>query len=480
MPSSSPAPDRVLIVEDDPVLADRFLIDLGDLRASICHTGKAAMARLADGTTPLPDAIILDINLPDMNGLDILRHVRAEDMPCAVVVVTAQGSINTAVEAMRAGANDFLVKPFTPERLQVTLRNVMQTQRLTREVETLRDELDVGSGKGFHGFIGASPVMRGVYRTIEAAAPSKATVFITGESGTGKEVCAEAIHRAGPRARGPFVAVNCAAIPKDLLESELFGHVKGAFTGATSTREGAASRADGGTLFLDEIGELDLNLQSKLLRFLQTGAVQKVGGDGTEKVDIRVVCATNRDPLVEVEEGRFREDLYYRLYVIPIHLPPLRDRPGDALELARALLLRLAGEEGKAFTRLSPDAEAAIADYPWPGNVRQLENVLRNAVVLNDGEALDIGMLPAPLNGQGSGIAAPLPSARPAADGPAAPAANGAAPASAVRPLWLVEKDAIEQAIDRCDGNIPKAAALLEISPSTIYRKKAGWEDAAS
>lgn len=465
--STSP---RILIIEDDPVLAERFTLDLGDYTTEIRDTGKQALAALESGL--IVDAVILDIHLPDMNGLDILRHIREQGMPSAVIVVTSQGSINTAVEAMRAGADDFLVKPFTPERLQVTLRNVVQTQRLTREVETLRDELAVDTGRGdFHGFIGGSPVMRGVYRMLQAAAPSKASVFITGESGTGKELCAQAIHAAGPRAKAPFVAINCAAIPKDLLESELFGHVKGAFTGATSTRDGAAARADGGTLFLDEIGELDLALQGKLLRFLQTGQVQKVGSDTTEKVDIRVVCATNRDPMQEVEEGRFREDLYYRLYVIPIHLPPLRDRPGDALDLARALLPKLAQEEGKEFAGLSPDAEAAIADYGWPGNVRQLENVLRNAVVLNDGPVLEATMLPPPL-GQGTG-------GRTAAPATARASREEAATPTGIRPLWQVEKDTIERAIALCEGNIPRAAGLLEISPSTIYRKKAGWDEQA-
>lgn len=474
--STQPTTARVLIVEDDPVLADRFAIDLAGEITVLKNTGKDALAALSSGS--LPEAVILDINLPDMNGLDILRHIRGQGMPCAVIVVTSQGSVNTAVEAMRAGADDFLVKPFTPDRLQVTLRNVLQTQRLTREVETLRDELAVDTGRGgFHGFVGGSPVMRGVYRMIEAAASSKATVFITGESGTGKELCAQAIHSAGPRAKAPFVAINCAAIPKDLLESELFGHIKGAFTGATSTREGAASRANGGTLFLDEIGELDLNLQSKLLRFLQTGQVQKVGSDTTEKVDLRVVCATNRDPLQEVEEGRFREDLYYRLYVVPIHLPPLRERPGDAIDLARALLPRLATEEGKAFQGLSPDAEAVIGDYAWPGNVRQLENVLRNAVVLNDGAHLDAAMLPPPLN-RGAGTGAPAAAPVPHAGTTPAPTPANATGSSGIRPLWQVEKETIERAIALCDGNIPKAAGLLEISPSTIYRKKTAWDDA--
>jgi two-component system repressor protein LuxO len=362
----------------------------------------------------------------------------------------------------------------------VTVKNILETHRLTQQVQQLTQDLDVSAGgQGYFGFTGSSPVMRGVYRTIEAAAPSKATVFITGESGTGKELCAEAIHRASPRAKGPFVAVNCAAIPQDLMESELFGHVKGSFTGATSTRDGAASRADGGTLFLDEICEMDINLQSKLLRFLQTGTVQKVGGDGPQKVDIRVVCATNRDPLVEVEENRFREDLYYRLHVIPLHLPPLRERPGDALEIARVLLKRMVQEEGKGFGGFAADAEAAISSYDWPGNVRQLENSLRNAVVLHDGAELTLSMLPPPINTLKGATGAPqgAPGAGAIAAGASVASAAAAVDDGVIRPLWMVEKEIIERAIALCDGNIPKAAALLEISPSTIYRKKVAWGD---
>jgi two-component system repressor protein LuxO len=465
---------RVLIVEDDPIQAERYALDLESYDLRSTDSGVEAVM-LAE--TFLPDLIVLDVRLPDMNGLDVLRKVRSVGLPCSVVIVTSHGSVNMAVEAMQAGANDFLVKPFSTDRLRVTVKNLLETHRLTRQVQLLTQDLDASSGgKGYFGFTGSSPIMRGVYRTIEAAAPSKATVFITGESGTGKELCAEAIHRASPRAKGPFVAVNCAAIPEDLMESELFGHMKGAFTGAVSTRDGAASRANGGTLFLDEICEMDYNLQSKLLRFLQTGTVQKVGGDGPQKVDIRVVCATNRDPMVEVEHNRFREDLFYRLHVIPVHLPALRERPGDALEIARVLLSRMTEEEGKGFTAFAADAEGAIASYEWPGNVRQLENSLRNAVVLHEGTELTLSMLPPPINTMKSaGASAPV------VIGAAAPVASPGSGAATggddgvIRPLWMVEKEIIERAISLCDGNIPKAAAMLEISPSTIYRKKVAW-----
>ncbi|NKD54837.1 MULTISPECIES: sigma-54-dependent transcriptional regulator [unclassified Haematospirillum] len=478
----------ILIVEDDPLMAERYAGDLAAWETRVAETGRQAMDILSQSP---PDAVVLDVNLPDMNGLEILRHIRGNGMPCGVVVVTSQASVRLAVEALQAGADDFLVKPFPPERLQVTVGNVIAKQKLSTKVEQLTEQLQPEPPGQWGGFIGSSAAIRGVYRMIEAAAPSRATVFITGESGTGKELCAEAIHRASPRRNGPFVAVNCAAIPRDLMESELFGHLKGAFTGAIATRDGAASQADGGTLFLDEIGEMDINLQGKLLRFLQTGMVQKVGADKAQKVDIRVICATNRDPLKEVEEGRFREDLYYRLHVIPIHLPPLRERDGDALEIAQALLLRLAAEENKPFHRIARPAALAIAGHDWPGNVRQLENVLRSAIVLHTGEELTLDMLPEQLQAEAK-----------ANPGPAALAILGntvAATSSALKaailhnhdaghpdagngpghlkPLWLIEKEAIESAIHVCGGNIPRAAALLEISPSTIYRKKISWAE---
>lgn len=316
------------------------------------------------------------------------------------------------------------------------------------------------------GFIGTSTAMQVVYRMIGQAAASKATVFITGESGTGKEVCASAIHRLGLRASKPFVALNCAAIPRDLIESEVFGHVKGAFTGATSDREGAALRADGGTLFLDEICEMDLGLQGKLLRFLQTGEFNRVGGSKTEKVDVRIIAATNRDPLAEVEAGRFREDLYYRLHVIPVMLPALRERGRDVLELSRHFLKIYAAEEHKGFSGFAPEVEQMLQSYDWPGNVRQLQNIIRNIVVLHDGERVLPDMVPSPVGGRW---------ARPQGFRRSAPAGN----TTAIRPLAEVEREAIEDAVRLCDGNIPKAAVLLGISPSTLYRKRMSWADAS-
>ncbi|MGE6164880.1 sigma-54-dependent transcriptional regulator [Aeromonas rivipollensis] len=462
---------RVLLVEDTRSLAvvyEQYLVQDG-YEVLLADCGQQALAQLLASPPPV---VLLDLELPDMSGMAILQQITEQQLPCSVVVITAHGSVDVAVEAMRCGAFDFLTKPFDGKRLCATARNAFKHQQLSSLVAQYRENFERSS---FAGFIGASMAMQAVYRIIESAAPSKATVFITGESGTGKEVCAEAIHQCSPRRDQPFIALNCAAIPHDLMESEIFGHVKGSFTGAQGDRKGAASLADGGTLFLDEICEMDLDLQSKLLRFIQTGTLQRVGSGKVETVDVRFVCATNRDPLVEVKAGRFREDLYYRLHVIPLSLPPLRERGEDILLLARDLLLRYAKEEHKRFKDFDADAVRVLLDYPWPGNVRELQNVVRNIVVLNDRELVSKEILPPPLNG-GRALVVPAPVPAEATHEIQTEPMPIPLP---VRPLWLVEKEAIEQAIASCDGNIPKAAALLEISPSTIYRKKQGWEEAS-
>ena len=415
-----------------------------------------------------PDVMLLDLNLPDMNGLELLNELKQLPQDPTVVVVTAVGTVNTAVEAMRAGAFDFLQKPFDAERLRVTVRNAMDKQNLKALVKTYKNSLERDN---FHGFAGSSIPMQAVYRIIESAASSRASVFITGESGSGKEVCADAIHNEGVRRDRPFIALNCAAIPRELMESEIFGHVKGAFTGASGERKGAASMADGGTLFLDEIGEMDLALQSKLLRFVQTGTFQQVGGNKIETVDVRFICATNRDPLEMVAKSTFREDLYYRLHVIPIHLPALRECGNDVMLIASKYLQEYAQEEGKDFKGFTPEAAYVLSRYQWPGNVRQLQNILRNIVVLQNGELVTQDMLPALLNSmEGTKTVE--------SEQQQLPTESGTPPGiDFIKPLWVVEKDAIEGAIAACDGNIPRAAALLEVSPSTIYRKRLGWQE---
>ncbi|MDX2104006.1 MAG: sigma-54 dependent transcriptional regulator [Alphaproteobacteria bacterium] len=473
--ASQPA---VLIVEDDPAMAFLYQEYLSGEGIGVATAGSIAAARRLIPDMA-PAAVVVDVQLPDGSGLDLLGWIREQGLDLPAVAVTAHGSVRTAVDAMRAGAKDFLVKPFTADRLRVTVRNILETAALRQEVETIRREI---VRDDFQGFIGSSLAMQAVYRILESAAASKAPVFVTGESGTGKELCAAAVHALSRRANRPFITLNCAAIPKDLIESELFGHVKGAFTGATGARDGAAVSADGGTLFLDEIGEMDIGLQAKLLRFLQTGQVQAVGSDRAIKTDVRIVAATNRDPLVEIEEGRFREDLYYRLCVIPLTLPPLRDRGSDVVEIARRLIPAFAKEERKTTLRLDAGFEAALLDYDWPGNVRELQNVLRNLVVLNDGDMATADMLRraiAMLGGQRRSTARqPAKSAEVRAF---EPRPTDSAPletadlASRIRPLWMVERDTIEHALALCDGNVPRAAVFLGINASTIYRKKQAW-----
>ncbi|BAI76726.1 two-component response regulator (plasmid) [Azospirillum sp. B510] len=455
---------RVLLIEDTVPLARLYIEFLRAEAHDIVHCTRGGEALDAAAAAP-PDAVILDLKLPDMDGLEVLQALHARDPGISVVVVTAHGSIDLAVEAMRLGAFDFIVKPFNADRLNLTLRNALERRILARIVEGYRKDLDRGR---FHGFIGSSPEMQAVYRTIESVAVSRANVFITGESGTGKEVAAQAIHRASPRRGAAFVALNCAAIPKDLLESEIFGHVKGAFTGAAGDRPGAALLADGGTLFLDEICEMPIDLQSKLLRFVQTGTVNPVGSGREQRVDVRFVAATNRDPLAEVQAGRFREDLYYRLHVIPLALPPLRERGDDVVEIARSFLVEYAREEGKALSSFAPEVEARLRAHDWPGNVRQLQNIVRNVVVLHDGQQVLPDMLP-PMAGPDAGAGHGL---RAACGMPRSAAAEED---DAVQPLWRVEKELIQKALRLTGDDVPRAALLLEISPSTIYRKLQQW-----
>jgi two-component system repressor protein LuxO len=494
----------ILLVEDSPSQAAvyRAYLEANGRGIVAMDSGEAALDYLQAHT---PSLVLLDLHLGGIQGLDVLAQMRQRGSVVPVIVISDDGSADNVVEAMRLGAVDFLTKPFGGGRLEVTVANAIKRRELDAMVQSYQAQF---SRDRFCGFIGGSLVMQSLYRIIESAAPSRATIFITGESGTGKELCAAAIHAQSRRKDGRFVAVNCAALPHDLMESETFGHVKGAFTGAHRQREGAASLADGGTLFLDEIGEMDLDLQSKLLRFVQTGEFQRVGSGETIRVDTRIVCATNRDPLEMVRQGRLREDLYYRLHVVPVHLPPLRDRGADILLVARAFLSRYSGEEGKLFSGFTPEVERMMLHHRWPGNVRELENVVRNIVVLNSGDTVTLPMLPPSLlqpvgdalpfaaslddrraTGGAQGPLRALPPAPAAALIPPAtivatpvevvPAVVGALAVadsvSRIRPLWEVERDAIESAIAQSDGNIPRAAAALEISPSTIYRKRQSW-----
>lgn len=459
---------RILLVEDSTPQARLFTEYLATESVEISPVTTAADARQAIEQRP-PDLVLLDLKLPDEDGLGILKWIREQQFPSAVIIVTGHGSVDVAVDVMRHGAEDFLEKPITADRLRTSVRNLLERRKLQNLVEDYQSNFERTS---YHGFIGSSLPMQAVYRIIDAAAPSTASIFITGESGTGKEVCATAIHEQSKRSDKPFIALNCGAIPRELMESEIFGHKKGAFTGAASDRQGAASQADGGTLFLDEIGEMEMDLQTKLLRFIQTGSFRKVGGNAEEQVDVRFVCATNRDPLQAVAEGRLREDLYYRLHVVPIQLPALRERGDDIISIARQFLQAYSSEESKPFSSFSPEVEVIFRRYNWPGNVRQLQNVVRNIVVLHNDEQVKVSHLPPPLDQAltEQELSQLLPQTE-AID----PQTASSQP---IRPLATVERETIEHAINLCEGNIPKAAALLEVSPSTIYRKKQAWEEA--
>jgi len=433
--------------------------------ASTAAEGLEAFARFA------PQVVLLDLMLPDRDGIEVMQEMLAARPETNVIVITANASINKAVEAMRAGAHEFLVKPFDETRFLAAVGNaVAGRQGARRGTEGGgRVAAPADAPVASTAFIGSSEAMGRVHAKIRSVARSMATVFITGESGTGKELCALAVHDNSARASGPFIALNCGAIPQDLLESEVFGHVKGSFTGAISDKPGAATAADGGTLFLDEICEMAPALQTKLLRFLQTSTVQPVGATRPRKVNVRIVCATNRDPLDAVRRGQFREDLYYRLFVVPIHMPPLRERGNDVVEIAEAALFRFAQEEGRQFDGLSDGVKTLFRRLPWPGNVRQLLNVIRHVVVLNDGGLVTADMLPESLEGGAPTALPPEPPAPPTATTLPVEALIG-------RPLAEIERAVIEATIARCEGSIPRAARMLDLSPSTLYRKLEAWK----
>lgn len=471
----------VLIVEDTLSVSRMHTLHLKKvgIPSDIAPTGQEAIDKLVTGQF---STVLLDLQLPDMNGLDIIKAVQKKKIPVTFIVVTSNGSVNTAVEAMQNGAYDFLIKPVAPERLVTSVKNAQERTDLWTTVKVLKKD---ATPRRIRGFIGESVPMLAVYRMIESIAHSRAPVFITGESGTGKEVCAQSIHEISGRSNKNFVAINCAAIPKDLMESELFGHVKGAYTGAQEARDGAALRADGGTLFLDEICELDISLQAKLLRFLQTGKIKKVGSDKLIDVDVRIVCATNRDPQTEVAQKRFREDLFYRLDVLSLCLPPLREREDDAVLLAEHFMKVYSKEEGKDFEALSADARKDLTDYAWPGNIREVQNTIRKAVIMNSGSEITSEMLslkntlmPTTIQSRYSLIGAVENSdltLEPSA--PIKPVLTKPFTIDLANSMAVLEREIIEAVIAAAGGSIPKASKMLDLSPSTIYRKRESWAD---
>ena len=466
-PATTTARAPILLIEDTPslLLLYRTVLTNAGLAVITATTAAEGMDAFHASGAQL---VLLDMVLPDRNGLELMQDLLQLRPDTNVIVMTAHGSINMAVDAMRAGAHEFLVKPFDEGKLLNAVTNaggIGAPRRGAGRAGAISAQTAANSS----AFIGSSDAMARIHAKIASVSRSMATVFITGESGTGKELCALAVHGNSPRAAGPFIALNCGAIPQDLLESEVFGHVKGSFTGAISDKQGAATAADGGTLFLDEICEMAPALQTKLLRFLQTTTVVPVGATRPRKVNVRIICATNRDPMEAVRRGQFREDLFYRLFVVPIHMPALRDRGEDIVEIAQTALTRFATEEGKPFGGLQPDVQALFRSLDWPGNVRQLLNVIRNIVVLHDGGEVTTAMLPDSLQHSFGAAAVPI----------AQPPQNVPAPldleAVLGRPLAEVERMIIEATLARFNGSVPKAARVLDLSPSTLYRKIETW-----
>ena len=482
-PTEQPSVIWLLGSEDSD--ARRITATLTQGSADTCLVRQTSVEKLDVCAEADDSVVILDLDgLTGSVGESVHRVVAAARAP--VIAISGRGSLATAVDAMKGGAEDFLAKPYSDSRLREAVGTAVIAAR-TRPVAPPDLEADPQQRRrSFQDFIGNSSAMQKVYQTIRNIARSSASVFIQGESGTGKELCADALHRLSARSDGPMVSINCSAIPRDLMESEIFGHEAGAFTGATSSRPGAAIEADGGTLFLDEICEMDLALQSKLLRFIQTGSVRKVGGHTERKVDVRFVCATNRDPMAAVKAGTFRSDLFYRLHVLPIELPPLRQRDDDAVVIAENVIAEIAQEEFSDFRRFDDAAKALIRSHRWPGNVRELLNVIRNIVVMNRGETVSEEMLALALTHGSRDVSwqpveytdnvMPFPSPAASVSSPA----SGSGDRSSLRPLWQHERDIIENAIRACGGNVSQAAAHLGINASTIYRKRQGWSSGAA
>jgi len=484
----------ILIADDDPVqrrLVENMVQKCG-YEAIVADGGDAAIAMLTGPDAAAIDAIVLDLVMPGLDGMGVLDKIREAGLSIPVIVQTAHGGIDNVVSAMRAGAHDFVVKPVGMERLQVSLRNALNASALKGELQRIRHSRE--GRLTFADIITRSEAMAAVLRTAQKAAASSIPVLIEGESGVGKELFARAIHGSGERKSKPFVAVNCGAIPDNLVESILFGHEKGAFTGATERHMGKFVEASGGTLFLDEVSELPLSAQVKLLRALQEGTVEAVGGRKPMKVDVRIISATNRKLLDRVKGGHFREDLFYRLHVLPLTIPPLRARREDIPHLLRHFLVRFGAEENRTLTGISGEAMAHLAQLEWPGNIRQLENAIYRAVVMSDGDQLGLADFPViatpqavaadfhsePLHSEPLMISPALHPTAPAlisgTEIPIAPlSANGTLSmlngSGEVRPLEEMEHEIIRFAISHYRGQMSEVARRLKIGRSTLYRK---------
>lgn len=452
---------KALIVEDSSTLCAIYEAYLAGLGLEI-HTATTLDDARASLSRLKPDFVLLDIELPDGNGLDLLSETGRMTPAPVSVVMTGHGT-EWAERALDRGAADFLAKPFDSIRLRVTVQNAMRRKELNDQIDSLSQK----RGQ-LGGLIGSSPPMRAVYDAVERIAAADGTVLVLGESGTGKELAARAVHDLSARAAEPFVVVDCAATSVVNFEKEFFGE-DARDGGAGWIHRGLVSRAEGGSLFLDEVAELDYAAQSSLLRFIESGVFRSLGADREMSADVRVIASSNRDLLEEVRAGRLREDLYYRLQVLPIRLPPLRERLDDIPNLATTILKRLATETGKTFAALSKQSEARLVSYAWPGNVRQLENMLRWIATMLIGSDINVDIIDEAIGQFDS-----QPEDSRASGSPVSPSDGDV---EGVRPLWIVEKEAIQHAIDVSDGNINRAATLLEVAPSTIYRKVQAWKD---
>jgi DNA-binding NtrC family response regulator len=438
-------PNKILIVDDEPFNLDLLQQELTDRGYAIERAGSGAEA-LSQIESFHPELILLDYQMPGMNGVDVLKELRGRGHDTPVIMITAYGTIERAVQAMREGAYDFIPKPFEPDHLALVVRKALERESLKREVEILSEEVS----ERHHLVLGKSAKMNLAVDAAKKAAHSKATVLLLGESGTGKELLARAIHKWSDRRDKPFVAINCVGLSKDLLESELFGHEKGAFTGAHQLKKGKMELADGGTVFLDEVGDVTSELQTKLLRFLQEREFERVGGTKPMRVDVRIIAATNRDLDGDIKQGRFREDLYYRLNVVPIHLPPLRDRKEDIADLAKFFLQRFAKETKKNFGEIAAEAMDWLLTYHWPGNVREMANVIERAVVLGLGPRLASADLPTSIAG----------------------GAQGSLPGglSYHEAIDAARREMIQKALAQADGNRTEAAKLLGLHKTHLFR----------
>ena len=434
--------ERILVVDDSPPTVEVIVRNLMDRGYRVWSASSVAEAiRMLESATV--DLVITDMKMPGIGGLELVRHVRENFQDTQVVMITGYPSIDSAVEAVKSGADEYLPKPFTDEELLSAVEKVLTRQRLHRPDDPLSD----GEAGSFHGILGRSEPMRDVYRAIHKAASTPATVLISGESGTGKELIARAIHYSSPRSSARFVAVNCGGIPEGLLESELFGHMKGAFTGATVSRAGFFQTADGGTILLDEVSETSLAMQVKLLRVLQDGEVFMVGSTRPREVDVRVLAATNKELQALIAKGLFREDLFFRLNVISIVAPPLRERPEDIVQLSRYFIEKFASEYDLTAPHLNGRVDEALLQYPWPGNVRELENLMQRLVVMSPGEAIKMPHLPRHMR------------------------FTVASERGLDRTLAEVEREHIRNVLAQVGGNKTHAARILGIDRKTLRQK---------